>query len=169
MPDQLFYDWLPLLYTLLLFIGILASLVLLIISLFGRARRDAPARLALGVYSLIFGGALLTATYLIFGGAGFTSNDLAVFPELWGAGAILLGLLLLTASLVGLRTSASKGVGRPLLFAVAGAVLAMLLLIVRGPNDWKALPLGEDVVGVAILIGIIVYVLGHRAARVGAA
>jgi drug/metabolite transporter (DMT)-like permease len=87
----------------------------------------------------------------------------------WGAGAILLGLLLLTASLVALRKSARKGVGRPILFAVAGAVLAMLMLIVRGPNDWKAIPLGEDVVGVAIVIGIIIYVLSHRAARVGAA
>jgi hypothetical protein len=169
MPDQLFYDWLPLLYTLLLFIGIVASLVLLVISLFGRARSDSPARLALGVYSLIFGGALLAATYLIFGEAGLTSNDLAVFPELWGVGTIVLGLLLLTASLVGLRKSARKGVGRPILFAVAGAVLALLMLIVRGPNDWKAIPLGEDVVGVAIVIGIIVYVLSHRAVRVGAA
>jgi hypothetical protein len=51
MPDQIFYDWLPLLYMVLLVIGIVASLILLIISLFGRGRSDAPAHLALAVYS----------------------------------------------------------------------------------------------------------------------
>ncbi len=164
MPNEIWYTWIPLLLTLLLLIGIVTSVVLLVVSLFGQARRDAPARLALGVYSLIVGGMLLTATYLIFGGTGFRQNDLAATPELWGTGALLLGLLLIGGSLAGLRQSANKGVGRPLLFAVSGAVLDLLVLVVRGPDDWKAIPLGADVAAVVIVIGIIVYVLSHRAA-----
>jgi hypothetical protein len=166
MPDQIFYNWLPLLYTLLLVIAIVASLILLIISLFGRGRSDAPARLALAVYCLLLGGTLLTATYLIFGGTGLTSNDLATFPELWGVGAILLGLLLLAGGLIARWKSASTDVGHPFLFAVAGIALTILLLVVRGPDDWKVIPLGEDVVGFAIVIGIIVYALSRRATRI---
>jgi hypothetical protein len=165
MPSDVWYTWIPLLLTVLLLIGIVVSVVFLIVSLFGRARRGRAARLALGVYSLIFGGALLMATYLTFGGAGLTSNDLAVFPELWSAGTILLGLVLIAGGLVALRKSARRGVGRPLLFAVAGAALNVLVLVIRGPDDWRAIPLGEDVVGVAIVIGIVVYVLSRRTAN----
>jgi hypothetical protein len=35
--------------------------------------------------------------------------------------------------------------------------LIILLLVVRGPDDWKVIPLGEDIVGLANVIGILAY------------
>ena len=46
--------------------------------------------------------------------------------------------------------------------------LIILLLVVRGPDDWKVIPLGEDIVGLAIVIGVIVYALSRRAAKIRA-
>jgi hypothetical protein len=116
--------------------------------------------IALGVPWLLAGVAALLALAAALGaGALGLLASQALAPALFAAALAALCLLLL----------AVRGAWSSLVWAVllsgCGAAVVTLLLALRGPSDWRDIPFGVDVLAVAVVVAILVFICAHRHLR----
>ena len=148
----------------LLLLGAGSGLACAALVAFGGTRRNAPALLPLGLYTLVAGLALTLVPPLLRERA--RTDNAFLGHVLFTLLLAPVGLLLLIASAVALRGRGQAGplVGRGLLLALAGAALMIAVLAARGPGAWQtgSGQFGLDVIAVSVAIGATLFVVGRR-------
>jgi hypothetical protein len=134
---------------------------------FGGARRNAPALLPLGLYTLVAGIALTLVPQLLWERA--RTDNAFLGHVLFTLLLVPVGLLLLIAGAVTLRGRGQPWAiaGRGLLLALAASALMMAVLAARGPGIWQtgSGQFGLDVIAITVAIGATLFVLGRRLGR----
>jgi hypothetical protein len=148
----------------LLLLGTGSLLACVSLVAFGGARRNAPALLPLGLYTLVAGLALFLLPQFLWQRARTDNAFLgqAVFTLL----LVPVGLLLV---IVGARAGRGKdqpwtAIVRPILLVCAGTAVLLTILVLRGPGAWQtgSGQFGLDVIAVTVAIGVAIYFLGRR-------
>ncbi len=127
------------------------------------ARRYRQAQLALGVYLLAIGGAVIFLPRLLL--LDYGQNDFDVLPLLLGPWYLLAGSVLLIISLLDHRhwmSNLSTVLARTLLLAGPGALLIILFLSISGSGIWRVSPYGLDIIVASWFVGIGIFIAGSR-------
>ncbi len=159
----------------LVLLGVAGLLALAGFIVFGGARRNGIALLAVGLYALAAGLALSVVPLLRWPVARTDNAFLGHF--MFTAGLGLLGLLLVLGGGEGLRVSGRFRAGTVLAVSLAGAgtACAVALLLARGPEPWQTRPtatfgsgtFGFDVIVAWVAIGAAIFFLGRGLGRRG--
>ena len=109
---------------------------------------------------------LLSLGAAIWPGHAISSTAYPFITEyVYGGVLLLLSLLALIFSQRGKFWTTIK---QPLLLGGVGALLIIVLLIVRGADDWRTIPYGADILLISWIVGIAIFVIVRRSARIDA-
>ena len=146
------------------FDAFLPSLALGVVACFTLfARRIGQAHIALGVYLLAIGGAMVVLPRLLL--TDYGQNDFDALPLLLGPFYLLVGSVLFVISLINHRhwmKSLRATLVRTLFLAGPGALFTILVLLVLGSSVWRVTPFGLDIIVASWLVGIGIFLAGSR-------
>lgn len=109
--------------------------------------------IAILVFLLALGAAIWPGHFIAIIDSPFLSE------YLYGGVLLLLSLL---ALIISQRGNFWATIRQPLLLGGAGALVLIVLLFVRGANDWRNIPYGADLLLLSWLLSIGIFVLGRR-------
>ncbi len=126
-------------------------------------RRLGQAHMALGMYFLALGGAMVILPRIL--SAGFGGNDPDLLFMLLGPLYLFTGMVLIAVSLLNhkywMENSKTMWM-RTILLAGPGVVLSILIPIALGPHLWDVPPYGFDLVAASWVLGIGIFFAGSR-------
>ena len=96
-------------------------------------------------------------------GHAISSTEYPFITEYLYGGVLL--LLSLLALIISQRGNFWMTIKQPLLLGGMGTLLMIVLLVVRGADDWRTLPYGADILLISWIAGIAIFVMGRRAAQ----
>lgn len=106
---------------------------------------------------------LLSLAAAIWPGHAFSSIDYPFITEYVYGGVLL--LLSLLALIISQRGNFWTTIKQPLLSGGVGTLLIVVLLVVRGADDWRNIPYGADILLISWIAAIAIFVIGRRAVQ----
>lgn len=119
----------------------------------GLNRAGVHVLIAIAIFLLSLGAAIWPGHFIS------SSNDPFLSDYIYGGVLFLLSLLSLLVSLRGSFWSAMR---QPLRLGGTSAVLLIVLLIVRGADDWRYVPYGADILLISWIIGTGIFLTIRR-------
>jgi hypothetical protein len=125
-----------------------------IVMIGGLAGAGIPMFIGTAIFLLSLGAAILPGHFIS------SSNDPFLSEQIYGSVLLLLSLLSLFLSL---REHLWTTIKQPIQFGGVSAVLLIALLFVRGPNEWRLIPYGADILLLSWIVGTGIFLTERKA------